>query len=251
MKKKYKISIITPSYNQGQFLEETILSVLNQDYDNIEYIVIDGGSTDNSVDIIKKYEDRLTYWVSEKDNGQSDAINKGFKMATGDYIGWLNSDDFYTPGAILKLVGNIDDESVLYYAILGYCNIDGRHEVLEKYDENMTFDKLLNSKSFTNQPGSFYKKSTLKEVGYLDEKLHFVMDVDLWLNLLSKGKAKFIPFVMAYLRWHSESKSCSKRLRDVKESYSVFKKYDGKFMSVKSAKYLVVIFKNFFTNKYK
>ena len=99
-----KISIITPSYNQGIFIEETILSVLDQNYPNLEYIIMDGGSTDNTVDIIKKYEDRITYWISEKDNGQSDAINKGFHKSTGDILHWLNSDDVLVPRALNMLV---------------------------------------------------------------------------------------------------------------------------------------------------
>src|SRR5687768_13083798 len=98
-----KISIITPSYNQGRFIEETILSVINQNYPNLEYIIIDGGSTDNTVEIIRKYEQHLAYWVSEKDGGQSEAINKGFKKATGDIVCWINSDDFFMPGALSKV----------------------------------------------------------------------------------------------------------------------------------------------------
>ena len=98
-----KISIVTPSYNQGNFLEETILSVINEEYPNLEYVIIDGGSTDNSKEIIKKYENKLTYWVSEKDNGQTEAINKGFKLVTGDIFNWLNSDDFLEEGALFKI----------------------------------------------------------------------------------------------------------------------------------------------------
>ena len=249
--KNYKISIVTPSYNQAEFLENTILSVLNQDYKNIEYIIIDGGSTDNSVDIIKKYSDQITYWVSESDGGQSDAINKGFKIATGDYIGWLNSDDFYTDGAISKLIENIDNNAVLYYGVLGYCHEDGSHNRLENIDENITFDSILNGKSCTSQPGSFYKKEALENIGFLDENLNFVMDTDLWLKLLQYGKPKFIPYVMAYLRAHNDSKSCNKKISDIKESIQIFRKYGGKIFSFHYLRGKYAIYTNFFRKKYK
>jgi glycosyltransferase involved in cell wall biosynthesis len=246
-----KISVVTPSFNQGEYLEDTILSVLNQDYKNVEYIVIDGGSTDNSVDIIKKYSDRLAYWISEPDNGQSEAINKGFKIATGDYVGWINSDDFYTDGAISKLVANIDDNSVLYYGILGYCFEDGSHQILETVDEHITADSILNGNSCTSQPGSFYKKEDLQKVGYLDQDLNFVMDTDLWLKLLSCGEAKFVPHVMAYLRAHNESKSCNKKITDIRESQRTHIKYGGSYFSNHYLRGLYAIYTNFFTKKYK
>ena len=245
-----KISIITPSYNQGSFIEKTILSVLNQDYKNIEYIIVDGGSTDNSVEIIKKYSDYLSYWISEPDNGQSEAINKGFKMASGDYIGWINSDDFYTDGAISNLVNSIDNDSVLYYGILGYCMSDGKHDRLEAVDEKITFESILKGKSCTSQPGSFYKRDALQDVGYLDECLNFVMDTDLWLKLLKNGKACFIPHVMAYIRAHSDSKSCNKKLSDIKESQEVFIKHGGNLISAHYLRGVYARYTNFFTKKY-
>jgi glycosyltransferase involved in cell wall biosynthesis len=246
-----KISIVTPSFNQGAFLERTILSVLEQDYPNIEYIIIDGGSTDNSVEIIKKYSDRLAYWISEPDNGQSDAINKGFKIAAGDYVGWINSDDFYTDGAISNLVNNIDDNAVLYYGILGYCREDGSHRMLETVDERITAESILNGKSCTSQPGSFYKKEVLQKVGYLDEKLNFVMDTDLWLKLLACGVAKFVPHVMAYLRAHDASKSCNKKIADIRESQQIHIKHGGSYFSRHYIRGLYAIYTNVFTKKYK
>lgn len=245
-----KISIITPSYNQGNFIEKTILSVLNQDYKNIEYIIVDGGSNDNSVEIIKKYSDYLSYWISEPDTGQSEAINKGFKIATGDIIGWINSDDFYTNGAVSNLVKSIDDDSVLYYGILGYCMADGKHDRLESVDEKISFESILNGKSCTSQPGSFYKKDTLKHIGYLDESLNFVMDTDLWLKLLKNGKATFIPHVMAYIRAHSDSKSCNKKLSDIKESQEIFIKHGGNPMSLHYLRGVYARYANIFTKKY-
>src|SRR5688572_2633651 len=117
VQKKYpKISIITPSYNQGEYIEKTILSVLEQNYPNLEYIIIDGGSTDNSTEIIRKYADRITYWISEPDKGQSDAINKGLKLATGDIVNWLNSDDYYEPGALFKVAEAFNNPEVNVFA---------------------------------------------------------------------------------------------------------------------------------------
>src|SRR5688572_17237201 len=165
-----KISIVTPSFNQGQYIEETILSIVNQNYPNLEYIIIDGGSTDNTVEIIKKYEKHLAYWVSEKDKGQSEAINKGFRKATGDIVCWINSDDFFMPGSLLKVGERFAKDNSLDL-LNGHCllidehsNILSNHFILKQkkwYAERGIY--------YVSQPSMFWKRKILDEVGLLRE----------------------------------------------------------------------------------
>jgi glycosyltransferase involved in cell wall biosynthesis len=185
-----KISIVTPSFNQGQFIEQTILSVLNQTYQHIDYIIVDGGSTDNTMDIVNKYRDKIDIIISEKDNGQSDAINKGFKLSTGILAGWINSDDILYPDCVEKIVElytNHPDGSIYYPAKVDFIDGSGkkfRQEVRKILDKNY----LLNKDYTVIQQGSFYKTSRMKEVGYLDESIYYCMDLDLWLRLLSDNR---------------------------------------------------------------
>lgn len=202
-----KVTIVTPSYNQAEFLEKTILSVINQDYPNLEYIVIDGGSTDNSVDIIKKYEDKIDYWVSEKDNGQSHAINKGFAKATGDIYNWLNSDDLLLPGAIKIAVDYLmkhPDIKMVYGDRIIIGNDDRIIRAVEK-------PKYLKSWSFLNarvpQETTFFTRELWESVNGLNEELHLVMDTDLWEKFLTKTHFIHIPFFLGAYREHIGSKS--------------------------------------------
>lgn len=211
MKTSPKISIVTPSFNQGRFIERTILSVLDQDYQNLEYIIIDGGSTDDSVGIIKKYESRLAYWISESDCGQSDAINKGFMKATGDIFAWLNADDKYKPGAISKVVQifSVNPDAAIVY---------GDGDTIDEYDNYIfvnyrpgKFDfKRLVEGNFIFQPAAFFKKGVIQNAGYLDENLHYAMDYDLWLKAALKFKIYYFPSKLAEFREHAESKTISK-----------------------------------------
>ena len=205
-----KISIVTPSYNQGQFLEETIRSVLLQEYPNLEYIIIDGGSYDNSLDIIKTYEPWLKYWVSESDRGQSHAINKGFTHASGEIFGWLNSDDYYYPGALYKLM-TLRKKNPEAVAWVGACrNVDINGNRLKK-----CFPRVGTKKDFGNwsrnawipQPSCLFDAQTFCEAGKIDEKLEFVMDVDLWIRLSERGNFVSPNDTISYARMYEGIKT--------------------------------------------
>lgn len=204
-----RISIVTPSYNQGQFLEQAVLSVLNQDYPNLEYIIMDGGSTDNSVEIIKKCENRLAYWVSEPDNGQSDAINKGFKITTGEILAWLNSDDVYMPGALLT-VGRYFLKHPKADVLYGdQRDIDESGNVF-RATRSLAFSKLglLSRAGSIPQPAAFFRKHVLEKVGYLDTELEYCMDYDFFLRIAFNGcKIVHVPKTLAKFRYHSTSKT--------------------------------------------
>lgn len=207
MKELPLISVVTPSYNQGKFLEETIISVLNQDYPRLEYIIVDGGSTDSSLDIIHKYESRLAYWISERDAGQSDAINKGWRRAQGDILAYLNSDDTYEPEA-LRLAADVMSSHPDVGLIYGACyqmDESGRKVGLFPA-QPFSIGRLLLT-NFLMQPAVFLKKSVHDTVGMLDTRLHYAMDYDLWLRIALHFPVMPYPLPLANFRGHPGSKS--------------------------------------------
>lgn len=203
-----RISIVTPSFNQGEFIEETIRSVLLQGYPDLEYIIIDGGSTDKSVEIVKKYEPWLSYWVSEPDRGQSDAINKGWKQCTGEIVAYLNSDDVYTPSAISEAVST-------FFRGPEYAVVHGLTTIIDEYSDTgklfgSPFDLISSLNGCNNpvaQPSAFIRRKFIDEVGLMDIKLHRAMDYDLWLRLGIKYPFYFVPRAWSKSRHHSESKT--------------------------------------------
>lgn len=204
-----RLSLITPSYNQGQFIEETIRSVLLQGYPDLEYIIIDGGSTDGSVDIIRKYEPWLSYWVSERDNGQADALNKGFARATGKITAWINSDDFYSSGVFGTIVAQIgrDDSIGLVYGEMKLDLGDSTDPVRIGYP--VSNGQMLEKLIFPYQPVCFFRKSVLDKVGPLDDSLSYVMDSDIILKVMSNSKYVRLPAALATFRVHPESKTAT------------------------------------------
>lgn len=209
------VSIVTPSYNQAQFIEETLLSVKGQDYPNLEHIVIDGGSTDGTVDILRRYEDEYNLrWISEPDEGQSDAINKGFRMARGEIIGWVNSDDTYMPGTLHKVVAYLSDHPDTDWVYGDGYTIDSDSYVLSVWKAH-PFDlkALLCEGQFICQPAAFYRRSAIETVGLLDQTLHFTMDYDFFIRLGSQCQAAYLPELLATRRLTSEAKSLAQSER--------------------------------------
>jgi glycosyltransferase involved in cell wall biosynthesis len=224
-----KITIVTPSYNQGQFLEETIQSVLGQCYPNLEYIVMDGGSTDNSVEIIKKYEKHLAHWVSEKDGGQSAAINAGFGRATGDILGWLNSDDMYLPGALSRIASHLDPSKP--EIVFGNClHISENNKATYGSDvEASSANVPLTVQDYIIQPSAFWTKAAWKAVGILDADLTYGFDWD-WFLRAEKQNVVFSPIAkyLSVYRLHEAHKTGTGGDKRQEELAAIYEKYAGK-----------------------
>lgn len=220
------VTIVTPSFNQGQFLEQTIQSVLGQDYPRLEYIVMDGGSSDNSREILQRYAERLAYWESQPDRGQAEAINKGLRRAQGDILGWLNSDDVLLPGVVRRTVEVFarHPEVDVIYGHLERIDADGRvvpTPLLPK--DQVTFGKeRVIGECVVNQPGSFWRRSVMEKAGMLDDSLQYVMDYEYWIRLALAG-ANFLrlPQTAARFRLSSGSKTVGQTARMSLEQWQV------------------------------
>jgi glycosyltransferase involved in cell wall biosynthesis len=219
-----KITIITPSFNQGEYIEECIVSVLSQNYPNLQFIVIDGGSQDKTVEILKKYESKIDHWISESDNGQTDAINKGLKVSTGEIVNWLNSDDKLAQGSLFE-IARLFLENNGANLVVGRTNFF-QDNVLVGSSGKVIFEDRESTFAYgqVNQPAMFYKLDILKLIG-LDSSLHFCMDVDLWLRyLLRFGLDTIVTTekVIADFRFHTESKTISKPEKFVTEKEEIY-----------------------------
>lgn len=226
------VSIITPSYNQGRFIEETIRSILLQGYPNLEYIIIDAGSTDETLDIIRKYEPWIAQWVSERDRGQSDAINKGFSRANGEIIAWLNSDDIYHPGAIHQAVLALmeDPDCAMIY---GGCDIVHEDGSLYQRYPTRPFDLkiLITAWNFIPQPATFFRRDAYRAIGEVDVNLHYSMDRDLWIRFGQRFKVKGIDPLLANIRYYDDCKTAAISREGRKERLKICRRYGGSIFS--------------------
>ena len=215
------VSIITPSYNQARYLEATIQSVLAQDYARIEYIVVDGGSTDGSVQLIKNYQSRLAYWVSEKDNGQADAINKGLARASGEILAWLNSDDYYLPNAISAAVKIFEENAdvVMLYGDMLAVDEHGQTTNLLKYRQ-LSLEDLL-CFQIIGQPAVFFRRAAYEKTGGLDTTFNYLLDHHLWIRLAQHGKILHVPQTWAAARYHAEAKNRAKAAEFGREAFRI------------------------------
>ncbi len=220
-----RITIVTPTLNQGKFIERTIRSVIEQNYPNLQYIIIDGGSTDETLSIIRKYESFINYWVSEKDNGQSEAINKGIAKMDGEIFNWLNSDDVLTPNALNKIAEA--------YQLDKDCNlVIGQVKFFTKEDSYGLNGKVVFSEAEqtfalgqVNQPAMYYKADVLKKIGNLNENLHYCMDVELWLRYILNygiGNIRQLNEIVAEFLFHPDSKTVSKPQNFEKERHAIY-----------------------------
>ena len=232
------VSIITPSFNQARYLEATIRSVLEQDYPEIEYIIVDGGSSDGSAEIIQRYADRLAWWVSEPDRGQTDALNKGFVRARGDVLAWINSDDTLEPGAVRAAVEYLQahpDVGMVY----GDANfIDSEGRIIGSFPSRQTdYRRLRQGYVHVAQQASFFRADLWRKVGPLDPTFYFAMDYDLWVRLAAQAPLVYQPRLWANFRLHGGAKTIAADDRCWPEMLRVHYRDGGSFFSLIVAKY--------------
>ena len=237
--KQPKFSIITPSFNQARFIEATIRSVLEQDYPNVEYIIMDGGSLDGSVEVIERYSDKLASWVSEPDDGQTDALNKGFGRATGEIFAWINSDDTYEPG-VLQQVAEYFDQHPEVGLVYGEANfIDEVGNQIGRFPAGQTNYNLLRS-GYVHVPqqAAFFRADLWRQVGPLDPDFFFAMDYDLWVRLAKVSEVRYLPGkVWANFRLHTQAKTIAADDRCWPEMLKVHYRDGGSFFAPIVAKY--------------
>ena len=232
------VSIVTPSFNQALYLETAIQSVFGQDYSNIEYLIVDGGSTDGSVDLLKNHAANLAYWVSEPDGGQTDAINKGFTRATGKYLGWLNADDRLHSVAVKEAVDFLEShpEVGMVYGDADY--IDARGGVVGRFPAAQTnYTSLRRGYVHIPQQAAFWRRDLWQRVAPLDASFTFAMDYDLWVRLAKLSKLKYLPRLWAQFRLHEDSKTLQNDQRAWDEMLKVHWREGGSFFSIIVAKY--------------
>jgi len=236
--KKPLVSIVTPSYNQAQFLERTICSVLDQDYPHIEYLIVDGGSTDGSVEIIKRFAPKLGWWTSEPDYGQTEAINKGFTQARGQIFAWLNSDDTYLPNAVSEAVAYLqaNPEVGMVYGDANF--IDEQDRLIGKFPARQTdLKKLQRGYVHIPQQAVFFRAELWKRVGPLDSSFYFAMDYDLWVRLAKISKLQYFPHTWANFRLHLGAKTIQSDEQCWPEMLRVHYREGGSWFSVIVFKY--------------
>jgi len=221
-----RITVVTPSLNQGAFLEETIRSVINQEYPDLEYIVIDGGSTDGSADIIRRYAGSLSYWVSEPDRGQAYAINKGWRRATGSILAWLNTDDTYRPGALAAVAAAYrrHPEAGLFCGDADVVDAAG-HRLRTHHAGPVGFAEVLCWQPPLPQPAVFWSRRSLETAGWLDPELHYCMDYDLYLRTTCTSTVTTVPQILATMRQHAAAKTVRDPLAHVDEALAVLERF--------------------------
>lgn len=225
-----RVSIVTPSYNQGEFIEETIRSVLLQGYPDLEYIIMDGGSTDNSVEIIRKYQPWLAYWVSEPDEGQADAINKGFRMTKGEILTWLNSDDIYVSNSAISQIVDLFHKYPKVEAITGggvLIDENGHWTQPIKVQGSYICYKHLRYRNTILQPATFFKRRVFEELG-LDQSLAYAFDWDFFIRVSQRFNVLPVNWIIAGYRMHGRNKTAAGGAKRARELLEVTRRYLGK-----------------------